>query len=303
MKRHAYLILAHACPGQLRILLELLDDPRNDLYVHLDAKAPFGPEALEACCRHAGVHFISPRLPVSWGGVSIMRATLALLKAAVPGHYDYYHLLSGQDLPIKSQDEIHAYFDARPGREFLSLWPDDPARARRFRYYAVFPEGRGSFLLNLINNLVKGVLIALHLRINRQVDFRMASQWFSISDGFAAYVLSREAWLEDVFRHTTTCDEVFIPTLLMASPFRDGLYDASVHLERIQSPDPEHPGNLRLIDWTRGESVRHPWVFRAADWEMLQATPCFWARKFDERVDAEIIDRIYRQLKPSPDQR
>ena len=49
--------------------------------------------------------------------------------------------------------------------------------------------------------------------------------------------------------------------------------------------------------------TRHPWVFRAADWEMLQATPCFWARKFDERVDAEIIDRIYRQLKPSPDQR
>ena len=105
--RHAYLILAHNHPEQLRILLSLLDDGRNDVFVHLDANAPFGPEALEGSCRRSALHFIEPRFEIHWGGVSIMRAELALLRAAVSGGYAYYHLLSGQDLPIKDQDTIH----------------------------------------------------------------------------------------------------------------------------------------------------------------------------------------------------
>lgn len=296
--RHAYLLLVHTCPGQVRKLLGLLDDPRNELYIHIDAKAPFGPEALEGCCSRSRVHFLEPRRRVNWGGVSIMRTTLALLKEAVPGHYDYYHLLSGMDLPLKSQDEIHAFFDAHPGREFLQLWPVVPARATRFRYFTLFPEGQHWFLTNLANNLVKGILIALHIRINKDVDFRLSSQWFSITDAFARYVLSQEDWLERTFKHTGTCDEVFIPTLLWNSPFRERLFDATEHQERERAFDPEHLGNLRFIDWTRGESVRHPWTFRKDDWELLRSVPQLWARKFDERVDPAIIDRLYEELKP-----
>lgn len=296
VNKHACLILAHACPDQLHKLLTLLDDPRNDIYVHIDAKAAFGPEALADVCRHSALHFIEPRIRVSWGGVNMMRATLALLKAATPGQYGYYHLLSGMDLPIRSQDVIHTFFDANPDREFLKLWPVEPKRAARFQYYIPFPEGKPSLLTNLLNNLVKGILMALHIRINRDVEFRMASQWFSITDAFARYVISQEAWLERVFRHTTSCDEVFMPTILWNSPFRDRLYDNTVHIEREQSTDTEHLGNLRFIDWTRGESVRHPWVFREDDWDLLMSVPYFWARKFDERVDPAIIERIYREL-------
>jgi hypothetical protein len=296
--KHAYLILAHACPDQVRKLLAMLDDPRNDLFIHIDRKAPFGPQALEGCCRHSAVHFVEPRLRVNWGGVSIMRATLALLKAATSGHYACYHLLSGMDLPIKSQDEIHAFFDANPGREFLQLWPVEPARATRFRYFTLFPEGQGFFLTNWINLLIKGFLIPLHIRINKDVEFHMSAQWFSITDDCARYVLSQEDWLERVFRHTGTCDEVFLPTVLWKSPFRDRIFDATLHRERERTVDPNHPGNLRFIDWTRGESVRHPWIFRESDWDLLMSVPCFWARKFDERVDPVIINRLYERFRP-----
>ena len=34
----------------------------------------------------------------------MVEAELSLLRAAVPGKYDYYHLLSGVDVPIKSRD-------------------------------------------------------------------------------------------------------------------------------------------------------------------------------------------------------
>ena len=39
MDKHAYLIIAHSNLKQLQQLLLLLDDPRNDIYIHLDLKS------------------------------------------------------------------------------------------------------------------------------------------------------------------------------------------------------------------------------------------------------------------------
>lgn len=292
--KHAYLILAHSHPAQLRKLLCLLDDPRNDLFVHIDRKAQFGPETFPDCVRHSGLHFITPRISVHWGGVSIMRAELALLKAAVPGAYAYYHLLSGQDLPIKDQDMIHAFFDVHPDREFLNFWQLKPSTQSRFRYFTLLPEGAGFFLTNLLNNALKGILMFLNIRINKDVDFHFAAQWFSITHACAEYVLSREAWLEKVFRHTNTPDEVFLATVIWNSPFRERLYDGQEH---VQNQDIYNTANLRFIDWTRGKSIRHPWTFTLEDKELLMRAPHFWARKFDETVDSRIIDYFVASLK------
>ena len=155
MKRHAYLILAHKNFTQLRKLVELLDDSRNDIFIHVDAKAKFDKEEWKGSCRHSSLSFIEPRIHVNWGGVSIMRVELALLKAATEaGHYDYYHLLSGMDLPIKDQDTIHAFFDAHEGTEFMNYWKFKKSTFSRFHYYTIFPEGAGYFLTNLVNNIV-----------------------------------------------------------------------------------------------------------------------------------------------------
>ena len=292
-KRHAYLILAHKNFGQLRKLVELLDDPRNDIYIHIDRKARFDHTGWDKVCSRSLLTFISPRISVNWGGVSIMRAELALLKAATgTSEYDYYHLLSGMDLPIKDQDTIHSFFDAHSGTEFINYWNFKKTTASRFHYYTIFPEGVGRFHTNLINNIFKGLQMAVGYRINKDVDFRFASQWFSITDSLARYTISREDWLEKVFRHTNTCDEIFLATLVWGSPFRERLY--------VKEPVEEHivnESNMRFIDWTRGESIRHPWTFRAGDWDLLMSVPHFWARKFDENVDPDIIDRIYRHLR------
>ena len=293
-RRHAYLMLAHKNFGQLRKLAGLLDDPRNDIYVHVDRKSASSPEEwLRGACKYSRLSLISPRISVSWGGVSIMRTELALLKAATQaGHYDYYHLLSGMDLPIKDQDTIHDFFDRHSGTEFINYWNFKKTTASRFHYYTLFPEGAGHFLTNLANNIFKGLQMAVGYRINRDVDFRFASQWFSITDALARYVLSREEWLERVFRHTNTCDEIFLATLVWNSPFRERLY--------VKEPVDEHivnESNMRFIDWTRGDSIRHPWTFRSDDWDLLMSVPHFWARKFDENVDSGIIDRIYGKLK------
>lgn len=292
MKTHAYLILAHHHFGQLRKLVELLDDNRNDIFVHVDKKSAFDPSEWKDVCKQSELVFIEDRIAVSWGGVSIMRSELSLLKAATAkNHYKYYHLLSGMDLPIKTQDEIHYFFEKNDGKEFLNFWHFKKTTQSRFRYYTLFPEGAGKFHTNLANNIFKGLQMLVGYQINRDVNFKFASQWFSITDECARYVISKEDWLEKVFRHTNTCDEIFLATLVWNSPFREKLY--------VKEPVEEHivnESNMRFIDWTRGESIRHPWTFRISDWDLLMSVPHFWARKFDDSVDAEIIDKIYTKL-------
>lgn len=292
MKRHAYLILAHNNFGQLRKLVGLLDDPRNDIFIHIDAKAEFDSREWMDVCRHSSLKFIENRIKVNWGGVSIMRSELMLLKEATStGKYDYYHLLSGMDLPIKDQDTIHAFFDSHSGTEFINYWKFKKTTASRFHYWTLFPEGAGKFHTNLANNILKGLQMAVGFKINRDIDFKFASQWFSITDELARYVISKEEWLEKVFSRTNTCDEIFLATLVWDSPFRERLF--------VKEPVEEHivnESNMRFIDWTRGESIRHPWTFRNYDWDLLMSVPHFWARKFDESVDDEIITRICKQL-------
>ncbi len=295
MLRHAYLILAHKNPNQLRKLIEMLDSQQNDIFVHIDSKAAdFKQEMFNGICKHSSLVILPERIKVNWGGVSIMRAELALLKSATSKEkYDYYHLLSGMDLPIKSQEEIHSFFDKHKGKEFINLWKFKKSNLSRFRYFTIFPEGESKFRTRIVNHIFKGLQMAVGFRINKNVDFYFGSQWFSITDDLARYVVSKEEWLEKVFRHTSTCDEIFLPTLVCNSEFKERLFVA----EPVESNRGSTLGNMRLIDWTRGESVRHPWTFRADDEKQLMASEYLWARKFDESVDSEIINRIYTRLK------
>lgn len=290
MNRHAYLILAHTAEDQLRALVSTLDDPRNDIFIHIDAKASFGPEALIGAAKLSGLYF-TDRIAVNWGGVSIMRAELALLeKSTTTGTYAYYHLLSGMDLPIKPQDTIHEFFDKNRGWEFIDMWKMESHTLDRVRYYTIFPEGARKFYTNLPTKAVKLILKGLHISMNKDVEFKFASQWFSITDGLARYIVGHRDYLEKVFRRTTMIDEIFLPTLVWNSPFRDKIYPTD-ELSNV-----EHQSATRLIDWTRGESIRHPWTFRADDFEMLRGSKALWARKFDSKVDAQIIRMVIEKL-------
>ncbi|MBD5237039.1 MAG: beta-1,6-N-acetylglucosaminyltransferase [Bacteroidales bacterium] len=295
MGKHAYLILAHKNFNQLRKMVELLDYPGNDIYIHVDAKAKeFNPGDFKGVTKHSRLEFLPERISVNWGGVSIMRAEIALLKAATEkGKYNYYHLLSGMDMPIKPQKEVHEFFEANKGKEFINLWEMKKSAVSRFKFYSLFPEGELHFRTRILNHIFKGLQMAVGYRINRDVDFHFGSQWFSITDDLARYVVSKEEWLEKVFRRTTTCDEIFLPTLVCNSPFKDKLY----HPEPVKTQKEVNNSNMRFIDWTRGESIRHPWTFRKDDLNLLESVPHFWARKFDENVDNEIIDALYNKLK------
>ena len=67
MKKHAYLIMAHTQPELLKCLLRLLDDERNDIYLHIDKKAEEYPLEEVASVLERSKCIFTERTDVKWG--------------------------------------------------------------------------------------------------------------------------------------------------------------------------------------------------------------------------------------------
>lgn len=284
--KHAYLILCHNNFHQLSLMLELIDDARNDIYIHIDKKVKDAPfEMLKNTLRRANMFFVE-RVSVTWGGYSLIQAEMNLIKAAAQGSYEYCHLLSGVDLPLKSQDEIHEFFASLGGMQCITYDSIDSC-LDRLRYYYPLQEMIGrkrnfsSKLLRRIQWLFLGLQRIFKInRIRAKEDkYYKGSQWVSITGEFAKYLSQMESHIKKCFRHTLIPDEIFMQSVAMASPFKDRLYTDGVH----------------YIDWTRGE----PYTFREEDFDLLMSSGKMFARKFDWNTDHRIIEHIYEHVKTS----
>ncbi len=102
MKRICYLILAHADPKHFERLVNAINYQAK-FFVHLDAKTDI--ENFQALSLPDGLTFIEDRVRVSWGGISMIDATLKLIEAALNCGESFTHLilLSGADYPIKKK--------------------------------------------------------------------------------------------------------------------------------------------------------------------------------------------------------
>ena len=277
--KHAYLILAHNEFGLLQTLVSCLDDPRNDIFVHIDRKVPSLPQ-LHA--EKAGLAIIPRRFDVRWGDYSMVEAEYALFEAAVArGPYARYHLLSGVDLPLKRQDDIHRFCDAHKETEFIgyTLTEMTPELSQRMQRWHLFPRhfSRKRNAYSVVRALFIRLQRVLGIRRNKDVDFKKGTQWVSVTQAMAEYVLSKKDWAKHTFTHTFVPDECLMQTLAWMSPFRANLYNT----------ESDAAGCVRAIGWRDDELV--DWT--AADFEALAASPALFARKFNSQ-DPAFIARV-----------
>ena len=154
--KHAYLIMAHNEIKILELLLKKLDHPNNSIYLHCDTKFNCSIDKLRALLKVSDIHFIK-RINVKWGKYSQIKCELNLLKEAIKGEYDYYHLITGVCLPLKSNEEIDAFFEKNKSIEFISY--DKNAIATQ-NYKNRF--GKWHFRLNVSkNNFIRYCLTRL----------------------------------------------------------------------------------------------------------------------------------------------
>lgn len=290
--RHAYLLMVHKNAPQVEMLIRALDHPDNDIYIHADTRfEDAAPERFARCAAQSHVYFSSDRA-ITWGSYDLFETPLFLLERALEhGPYAYYHLLSGQDFPLRSQDEIHAFFDGKDC-EFVHFckpeeWPstvDDRVRIKRFPKLI-----SGSKPTRIIEGLFAKFQKAIGINhLDDAVSYGFGANWFSITEDLAADMVAHRAWFREHFSHGALTDEIALQSFILTFGYEDRLFRPI--------GDGSYLGCMRCIEWSAGGD--HPRVWRTSDLARLLNSPYMFARKIDMDVDRELIEKLLKHATP-----
>lgn len=281
MGKHAYLIMAHNQLDLLCKLIKELDYELNDIYIHIDKKAgEIDEEKIRSCVKKSNL-FFTERISVTWGGESQIECEMILFRAAAVRNYQYYHMLSGVDFPIKTQETIHEFFDKNDGKEFIEYWNRDQNQySYRIRYYYYLQEKIGTYTYDVKTlmlrvrsklSLLKQKLMGVDRLKDIKFEIKIGPNWVSVTDKFVRYLLENESIINNFFKQGIAADELFVQTLCWNSEFKSYIYEG---------------GSTRLIDWNRGK----PYVWTESDLDEIKNSSCLFARKMSNQNHlAELI--------------
>ncbi|MDA8387805.1 MAG: hypothetical protein M0Z58_03940 [Nitrospiraceae bacterium] len=225
--RIAYLLQVHRDPRQLnRFIGQLSGDGNCDIYVHVDKKS-----AMPMIASGGNVRVLEESVDVRWGDISIVDATLCLLRSLKRSNrkYDFVCLRSGQDLLVRNG--LSEYLNGNRGKIFMNaqrigagspeacFWAIKwPGLARR-RYDSFLHPMR--ILRAALIRLYGGGINLLPNRNKPPMDIYRGTQWFCLPGDVAQYVvdfIEDNPWYYDAFKDSLAPDEYFFQTLIMNSP-------------------------------------------------------------------------------------
>ena len=287
MKKQAILIIAHNNIEVLNRLLELLDSKYFDIYLHIDLKSSIKKEDLYEC--KISTLNVYKVVNILWGDYSMIEAEMFLFGEASKNMYEYYHLISGVDLPIKSNKYIYEFFHNNYPKEFDHFKKNETSESRvdRVKYYHFmsYNKNHDDFLNQDYAFVRKQKMDGVDRLANDNNIVKSGCNWISVTHEFLEYLLLQAFYIEKTYPYTRCADEVFVQTLLFNSEFRNNLYDKNY--------DANFDACLRAIDWNRGD----PYVWRDEDFEELKTSKCVFARKFDYETDSQIVEDIYNYVR------
>lgn len=284
-KKHAYLIMAHNNFYILDKLLRLLDDPRNDIYLHIDKKIKnFDFVGFRAICMKAVVYYPKKRINVQWGTQSQVLTEMLLFKTAYSnGPYQYYHLLSGVDLPLRTQEELQKFFDDKTESFLLcheTLTEYDRLRISIYRNLL----GNRNSVTSYLSSLAEKAQMKMKLdRLKgRKLLIKRGWNWASLPQSAVEEILSQEKEIVKLTRFSVCADELYKQIVLLNS-------NCPIYRNLEGKTD-----CLRYVDWSTGGN--HPHVLTMADYDTLLLSGKLFARKFDEAVDQEVVDKLFSYI-------
>lgn len=209
MKKHALLIQAHQ---DIRYFIELAkSQPTVNLYVHIDAKSSYFPEAETA--KLANVYLLNDRLSVRWGGFSQIAATLKLFEVAFANADNhYFHLLSGEDVVLQNFDSIENQWRGRFGSQVMIT--SRLAPEYDYRFIMDSPHADSDWQRKLSGKLLTKAQQGLAKVKPYDKPIYFGSQWFSVTRDDWTTILPLTCDYSDFFRHKLVPDEHFFQTLI-----------------------------------------------------------------------------------------
>lgn len=289
--KHAILIMAHKNYSFLHHLIEYFE---RDCYVfvHIDKKSEITKDEI-ACLRQmpqvAGVY---QKYSVHWGGFSILKCELFMLKDALKKcDADYFHVISGQDYPIKPIDVFLEYFRVNYGFSFAQYvhlphprWQQNTYE--RFVYYYPYDviDRRTSKNPSWIRKTVdyqKKWGIKRH--IPQHFDHLYGgSQWFSLHKNALEKLLDYSRNHKSFYRRlkwTFAPEETFFTSVLV----------------NVMPVGMVINNNHRYIRW-KLENGNIPANLGPEHFYYLSTSQDFFARKMEEPYCADLLKLIDRYL-------
>jgi len=303
LPRTVFMIVAHNNPALLARLVERLEAPWSHVVVLIDAKAR--EEAFVKALAGRRVVFMpsAQRVDVQWGGIGLTTAAVRMMRQALERFpAERLCMLSGVDYPIKP---IEAIGEALRGDiEFVRVDRAlDPSRSGihdDFVRYAYFNDVR---LLNPRSSplpaLQRVVTRALRVapRTNRSgLSLFQGCGWWCITRAAADWTLDYFERRPEVFawlRRVNCPDEIFMQTLLKASPFAGRI--AQDMTTRAAAAAETNVHGCHYIDWSQPNSSS-PKTLDLGDLSALAASSALFARKIDPSRSAALLDAVDSQL-------
>lgn len=281
--KHAFLIIYHNQLEVTNLLIESLDDQRNDIYIHVDLKIS---EIPLWSVKYANLFIIKDRVDVRWGDYSVVQAEINLFKSANNKRtYQYYHLLSGVDFCIKSQNFIHNFFKKHHGKEFIGFSTynyqnEVNIKVKKFHLFPQYYRSSNPIIYNLtrfLRYVCMQTQKLLAIKRNTNINFKKGTQWVSITNDFVEYILKEEMNLKKIYKNTFCADEIYKQTLCWNSSFRDNVF----------TYENENLGCMRLIVWENRQIVE----WNDDQFDELLSSELIFARKFNYN-NINLINRI-----------
>ncbi|EDM38224.1 hypothetical protein PBAL39_01377 [Pedobacter sp. BAL39] len=280
----AVLILAHKNVWQLQQLVNRLSED-FDVYIHADAKW----ELDESLFKNDPNVFMVKRHIVNWGSYHQILATLELFNTSFKKDYDYYMLISGLDLPVKSNIFIKNFMENNLTRSFVNseslpkkAWAGQNGGFDRIDYYFGLDFNTGV-------DILKRKAFSFIQRLQRKYGFRRKRfdiefyggwNWVNLNREAMQYLMNflkeKPAFLKS-FKNTYCADEIWLQTVLLNGP-----------LEIVNN-------NYRYTSWE--DHASHPKLLTMQDLEALKQSEDLFARKFDEQEDRKVIEAVYQMTK------
>ena len=288
--KHAILIMAH---NEYRHLKHLVEYFNHECYVfiHFDKKGTCTEEEISEAKNWLNVIQVYKKFSVHWGGFSMLKCELFLLREAlVKSDADYFHLLSGQDYPIKPLEHFLNHFERNKGHDFVSFvhlphpqWQNNTYS--RFTYFYPFDFFKHGIRYSKIIDKIKSLQNKFHYkrRIPDQFEHLYGgSQWFSLTRESVSMILdytSRKRSFLNRLKWTFAPEECYIQTVA----------------KNILPKEKIIRSNMRFIRWVF-ENDNKPSNLGIEHFYLLASSNMLIARKFKNPFSRKLIPAIDKYL-------
>lgn len=284
----AVLILAHKNIDQVIELSNRLSSS-FEIYIHFDRKVTLTNTQKKALDK-LHVNYFS-KYDVKWGSYSIVRATVDMMKMALDNpKIEHFHLISGQDWPLKEPQTIYSRFENN-NKIYMNYWRAVDMRKTGepeiwwAKYYFNYDQiNRRTTLGKIYHRLL--LLGQTILRVNKLKKYNIkpekiyaGQEWIDIPRDALSYAIEyyeKHLELQKIFSTSFCSDEMWLQTILCNSPEYRSRIDKNIH---------------RFIELIEKHGSR-PAILDEDDFLKIQQGDYWWGRKIERPISNRLIELL-----------